>query len=83
MVLALYCPFKILFSKKAVTWWLKKLGATINSYKNNAFSIALNKNNFSKQVLSITYTLDKKVFERMKVSDWFLFRQGKTACIMP
>ena len=56
--------FKTLVSKNATTWRLQKpLRLTINFYKKQGLPvITWKKKHSSKQAVSITYSLEKKVF---------------------
>ena len=53
----------------------------MNFYKKHCLPVVTwNKNNLSKQVVPITYTLEKRFFEvaiLLKVCESFLFRQSK------
>ena len=62
----------------------KNLRVTINFYEKYCLPIATwNKNNLSKQVVPIIYTLEKRFFTvtiLLKVCELFLFRQSKKTC---
>ena len=74
--------FKTLGSKNAGTWWLgKPLRLTVNYYKKQCFPVISRTIKYSlKQVISITYTQEKKVFLQLlllKVFESFLFGDSK------
>ena len=62
----------------------KNLRVMINFLKKHCLPvITCNKNNLSKQVVSMTYTLEKRFFAvaiLLKVCKSFLFRQSKKTC---
>ena len=59
----------------------KNLGVTINFYKKHCLPVvAWNKNNLSKQVVPVIYTLEKRFFAvaiLLRVCELFLLRQNK------
>ena len=75
--------FESLVSNNARTWRLKR---TLNFYKKTlSSSCTWNKNDLSKQVVPITYTLEKRFFAvaiLLKVFESFLFRQSKNLYIL-
>ena len=60
---------------------VKNLGVMINFYKKHCLTVvAWNKNNLSKQVVPVTYTLEKRFFAvaiLLRVCELFLLRQNK------
>ena len=62
----------------------KNRRVTINVYKKSSLPVVTwNKNNLLKQVVKITYTLEKRLFivaVLLKVCGAFLFRQSKKTC---
>ena len=74
--------FEIICSKKHKNMAVvKNLGVMINFYKKHCLTVvAWNKNNLSKQVVPVTYTLEKRFFVvaiLLRVFELFLLTQNK------